>query len=300
MHVNALNSTTMETSYSGGVSSDVLVYPWGDMGKNPVQSAYQFAGTIWMDGYSSADFAAYRLYRYDQGRWLTPDPLGGDVTNPQSLNRYAYVLNNPASLTDPLGLSGCRFGAHSIGPGQCEDDIPGGGIHWPVMWLMDLFQMMSQTECYYEKNCVNFTMWGGMTFASLLASSAAANNGPNPRLLNIAQQIQNCPSFSNVGNQIAQGVNSGSISVGNVPSNVVATTNGYFNPTSVIAPDALDDPSTVIHEWIHQTQAAGNPFFIFLKGANQIQSLFTSDSQGFLDYSAQAVANKIVSVCGVK
>ena len=179
MHVNALNSTTMETSYSGCVSSDVLVYPWGDMGKNPVQSAYQFAGTIWMDGYSSADFAAYRLYRYDQGRWLTPDPLGGDVTNPQSLNRYAYVLNNPASLTDPLGLSGCRFGAHSIGPGQCEDDIPGGGIHWPVMWLMDLFQMMSQTECYYEKNCVNFTMWGGMTFASLLASSAAANNGDN-------------------------------------------------------------------------------------------------------------------------
>ena len=77
MHVNALNSTTMETSYSGGVSSDVLVYPWGDMGKNPVQSAYQFAGTIWMDGYSSADFATYRLYRYDQGRWLTPDPLGG-------------------------------------------------------------------------------------------------------------------------------------------------------------------------------------------------------------------------------
>jgi len=128
----------------------------------------------------------------------------------------------------------------------------------------------------------------------------AANNGPNPRLLNIAQQIQNCASFSNVGNQIAQGVNSGRISVGNVPSNAVATTNGWFNATSVIAPDALDDPSTVIHEWIHQTQAAGNPFFIFLKGANQIQSLFTSDSQGFLDYSAQAVANKIVSVCGVK
>jgi len=102
-----------------------------------------------------------------------------------------------------------------------------------------------------------------------------------------------------------EGVNSGSISVGNVPSNGVGTTNGYFSPISVIAPDALDDPSTVIHEWIHQTQTVGNPFFIFLKGANQLQArvnskLLEGAPEGFLDTSAQAVANKIVSVCGVK
>jgi RHS repeat-associated protein len=108
LHVNALDSTTMETSYSGSVSSDVLFYPWGDMWENPVQRDYQFAGTIWMDGVSSTDFATYRLYRYDQGRWLSPDPLAGDVTNPQSLNRYAYVTNNPLALTDPLGLNNCN------------------------------------------------------------------------------------------------------------------------------------------------------------------------------------------------
>ena len=37
-------------------------------------------------------------------RWLSPDPVAGDILNPQSLNRYAYVLNNPTTLTDPLGL----------------------------------------------------------------------------------------------------------------------------------------------------------------------------------------------------
>ena len=44
-----------------------------------------------------------------EGRWMTPDLLGGDITNPQSLNRYAYALNNPTTLTDPSGLgpNGC-------------------------------------------------------------------------------------------------------------------------------------------------------------------------------------------------
>jgi len=40
-----------------------------------------------------------------ENRWLTSDALGGDVTSPQSLNRYAYVTNNPATFTDPLGLA---------------------------------------------------------------------------------------------------------------------------------------------------------------------------------------------------
>jgi len=35
---------------------------------------------------------------------MTPDALGGEISNPQSLNRYSYALNNPTTLTDPLGL----------------------------------------------------------------------------------------------------------------------------------------------------------------------------------------------------
>ncbi|MGH9376021.1 MAG: hypothetical protein ACRD1J_07610 [Terriglobia bacterium] len=35
---------------------------------------------------------------------MTPDPVGGDIMNPQSLNRYAYALNNPTTDIDPSGL----------------------------------------------------------------------------------------------------------------------------------------------------------------------------------------------------
>lgn len=103
-HVNPLGSITMETYYNGAVGTDVLHYPWGDTWTDAGLADYQFAGTIWMDSSSSSDFATYRLYRYDLGRWLTPDPVGGNLTNPQSLNRFAYALNNPTTLTDPLGL----------------------------------------------------------------------------------------------------------------------------------------------------------------------------------------------------
>src|SRR5579863_1680154 len=55
----------------------------------------------WQD---SLDWTPNRLFSENMGRWLSPDPLAGDITNPQSLNRYSYVMNNPLNATDPLGL----------------------------------------------------------------------------------------------------------------------------------------------------------------------------------------------------
>jgi hypothetical protein len=37
------------------------------------------------------------------GRFTSPDSYGGRVTNPQTLNLYAYVLNNPLKWVDPTG-----------------------------------------------------------------------------------------------------------------------------------------------------------------------------------------------------
>jgi RHS repeat-associated protein len=46
-----------------------------------------------------------RVYDPSLGRFLSPDPYIPSAYDPQSLNRYSYVGNDPLSLTDPSGYS---------------------------------------------------------------------------------------------------------------------------------------------------------------------------------------------------
>jgi RHS repeat-associated protein len=55
------------------------------------------------DAESGNDYAGARYYSNICGRWLSVDPVAGDLANPQRLNRYAYVLNNPINYLDPDG-----------------------------------------------------------------------------------------------------------------------------------------------------------------------------------------------------
>jgi len=56
------------------------------------------------DAESGNDYFGARYFGSSSGRFLSPDPLGGRLANPQSLNRYSYALNNPRRFTDPTGL----------------------------------------------------------------------------------------------------------------------------------------------------------------------------------------------------
>jgi len=58
------------------------------------------------DPETSLDFAQARMYANTYGRFTAVDPLlaSGKSANPQTFNRYTYVLNNPLLLTDPTGL----------------------------------------------------------------------------------------------------------------------------------------------------------------------------------------------------
>ncbi|MGH9433906.1 MAG: RHS repeat domain-containing protein, partial [Terriglobia bacterium] len=127
-HANALGSRSMATDAMGNYLEETQY--------NPLGQNWQSTGAVWdqrfggmpiFDADLGLDATAFRMYAPLQGRWLTPDPLGGDVSNPQSLNRYAYALNNPETLTDPEGLGPCFWGAcsHITAPAG-SSPIPGG------------------------------------------------------------------------------------------------------------------------------------------------------------------------------
>ena len=76
----------------------------------------------------------YREYDSVQGRWVSPDPAGlgvVDPANPQTWNRYAYVMNNPLSAVDPLGLGECVWDTRVH---DCPD--ADGGPIWKYLGAM--------------------------------------------------------------------------------------------------------------------------------------------------------------------
>lgn len=100
----------MDTNNTAQVDGDYTSLPFGDGFSvvNTDDDTYHFAGMDYdyNSGYSGTAHAQFRQYNNGVGSWMSPDRYSGsyDFGNPQSLNRYAYVGNNPLSATDPSGL----------------------------------------------------------------------------------------------------------------------------------------------------------------------------------------------------
>ncbi|MCL5286446.1 MAG: hypothetical protein M1453_00395 [Acidobacteria bacterium] len=117
LHTDHLGSTRRCTDASGGSAGTCDYEPFGENQPGTscsVPTRFRFAG---MDFDANTNFyhTQFREYDPNQGRWMSVDPLPGSEDDPQSRNRYVYVLNDPANLTDPLGLHTCPEGyMHAI------------------------------------------------------------------------------------------------------------------------------------------------------------------------------------------
>jgi RHS repeat-associated protein len=89
-----------ELSVGVGNRTEANKYGFGDDNIRKRFTGYE------KDQETGLDFAEARYYNNPHGRFTAVDPLlaSGKSANPQTFNRYVYVLNNPLVLTDPEGL----------------------------------------------------------------------------------------------------------------------------------------------------------------------------------------------------
>lgn len=113
-HADHLGNSRLATTPSRAKYYDVSYAPYGEdydgSGTQDLAFTDENQDTV-KNGWSTNlyDFML-REYRTAHGRWTSPDPAGlgvVDPTNPQTWNRFAYVLNNPMAAIDLLGDDTC-------------------------------------------------------------------------------------------------------------------------------------------------------------------------------------------------
>jgi len=128
----------MRTDYTGAIAATYNSMSWGDGYTPSVQEPWAdqdnlHYGQLQHDAESGTEHAQFRQYSSSVGRWMSPDPYDGSyrAANPQSFNRYSYVMNRPLSGVDPSGMddqtdcpddSGCYDG----GGGEEGEGFGGG------------------------------------------------------------------------------------------------------------------------------------------------------------------------------
>jgi RHS repeat-associated protein len=141
-HADWLGSSRFVSTTSGTMYSDTAYAPFGEPYAQSGTSDLSFTGMNQDTVSGLYDFPA-REYSI-QGRWPSPDPAGlaaVDPTDPQSWNRYAYVLNNPMNSVDPSGLAvGCVHMLYD--DASCSDGgfFGGGGLSMGCklyVWMVD-------------------------------------------------------------------------------------------------------------------------------------------------------------------
>lgn len=135
-HVDRLGSPIALTNETGGIREKLEYDVWGkrrDTLDNE-STPDRFAGKTDNRGFTGHEMLDQldlvhmngRIYNPLIGRFVSADPILSDPTNGQSYNRYSYVLNNPANLTDPTGFTEDRPATTAMGGGDWQTLGPQG------------------------------------------------------------------------------------------------------------------------------------------------------------------------------
>jgi RHS repeat-associated protein len=122
LHGDLLGSASLLTNAAGGVVSQARYKPFGET-RSELSAAFtdrKFTGQREESVLGGLYDYGARFYDPIIGRFLSPDSIVQDPSDPQSFNRFSYVRNSPLNYTDPTGHQACGFGE------GCQNGMFGG------------------------------------------------------------------------------------------------------------------------------------------------------------------------------
>jgi RHS repeat-associated protein len=118
------------------------------------RNGYKYTGKE-RDTESGLDYFGARYYGSSMGRFQSPDPViitPERLANPQELNLYAYVANNPLRFIDPTGEV-LQCAGDDKSRGQCFSDLQDG---WPrLLILLSSERWVPRSFAFFAKGRVS-------------------------------------------------------------------------------------------------------------------------------------------------
>jgi RHS repeat-associated protein len=137
-HFDSRGSTIAMTDGTGQIVNQYSYGPYGER-LNMVEGTPNPFGYVGrygvMEEGNGLKFMRARYYDETTGRFLNEDLIQGYITKPQSLNRYAYVRNNPINWIDPPGLYPNQMPPPP--PGYNPETWPSGVYPNGNYWVLD-------------------------------------------------------------------------------------------------------------------------------------------------------------------
>ncbi len=190
MHPDHLGSTSLVTDQNGNVVEQTTYDEWGNVQTGGTQTKYQYTGQE-KDADTNLNYYNARYYDPQTKHFTQPDDIIPNIYDPQSLNRYSYVKNNPLRYTDPSGhcpvcvvagvvLSyvwlGYSLGGAVDGAIHSQDQSLGGRIK-------------SAGNGFY--NAGTNAIGGMLSFAATVGMAAGEGGGKNTTTVQRETNIQN-------------------------------------------------------------------------------------------------------------
>jgi RHS repeat-associated protein len=116
-HPDNLGSTAIQSDKSGNLIQSFTYSAFGQsrytLDANLFKPSRRYTGQVLDEG-TGLYYYNFRYYDPNLGRFTQPDDIIPDLANPQSYNRYSYVMNNPLRYTDPTGHAGWEQGLENL------------------------------------------------------------------------------------------------------------------------------------------------------------------------------------------